>query len=93
MLFYENGCVISRWSRDASELMDPNYQGIYDGKFQLSDDTAPMKDSIHLFVSQTDIGQDVKSALQQMMRPLIVTAIRNLAILAAILNSKMADRY
>ena len=63
--------VFSKWSRDASELLDPSYQGVFNGNFQLGDDTAPVKDSIYLFVSQADISQHVQSALQQMMRPLM----------------------
>jgi len=36
--------------------------------FHLSDDTALVKDSIYLLGSQTDISQDIQSALKQMMR-------------------------
>ena len=65
------GVVFSRWSRDASELLDPNYQGVFDGNFQLGDNTTPAKDSLYEFVGQADINQQVQSALQQMMRPLV----------------------
>ena len=60
-----------RWSRDASELLNPNYPGVFDGSFQLGDNKAPLKDSLFEFVGQADISEHVQSALQQMMKPLM----------------------
>ena len=54
----ENGCDINQDGQEMPvSLLDPNYQGIFDGNFQQGDNTAPVMDSLYEFVGQADRHQ------------------------------------
>jgi len=43
---------MDKWEEDATELLDPNFRGVFDGEFELEGETATLKESMYSFAIQ-----------------------------------------
>lgn len=67
---------MDKWEEDATELLDPNFRGVFKGEFELEGEIATLKESVYSFAIQhTD---EVTSALQQLIPEMFRVLLRQL---------------
>ena len=49
---YVQSFYMDKWEEDATELLDPNFRGVFDGEFELEGETATLKESMYSFAIQ-----------------------------------------
>ena len=67
---------MDKWEEDASDLIDPSFEGVFAGEFELGGDKTALKESVLAFVAQH--ADEVKTALQQLMTEMLVVLLRQL---------------
>lgn len=70
--------MFCRWEDDASELLDRNFDGIFQGDFELEGDKTAMWDSVFDFVEDPTITTLVLPALQKLMPGLLGVSLNQL---------------